>query len=300
MSVRCIFRYRPTNRAGSSRAIWPASTACTPAPVAHASISWKFFPERNFASVARCCAIAASITRWLRPRWIALGDTRWATPYVGAVALVFVFAVLCLDGFLSSVERVKFADVVSDPLVTIVSLLGWAGLWALASRIVVSRFHFTQHVTIAVRCGPRLYPLERRLGLVRIYSAVDTSQLVCGFVRLGIDSCGAGLWPSRFRVHMRRRSRLRAALLVSLTVLGISAISDYAARSKFSTVMEYIGVVKPLDAAVVPAVSIDQFFAGSEKLKTELTAWRKRPRPTNREQSVGKSRRSDLTWRHLR
>jgi hypothetical protein len=55
-----------------------------------------------------------------------------------------------------------------------------------------------------------------------------------------------------------------------LVVVGSSAISDFAARSKFSTVMEYSGVVKPIDAALVPATSVDEFFGSSEQLKEEL------------------------------
>jgi hypothetical protein len=69
---------------------------------------------------------------------------------------------------------------------------------------------------------------------------------------------------------LRRRSRLWAAAAVSLVVVGTSAISDFAARSKFSTIMEYSGVIKPIDAAWVPATSVDEFFGSSEKLKSEL------------------------------
>ena len=77
---------------------------------------------------------------------------------------------------------------------------------------------------------------------------------------------------------LRRRSRLWAAAAVSLVVVGTSAISDFAARSKFSTIMEYTGVVKPIDAAWVPATSVDAFVAGSEKLKKELDVLAKKPR----------------------
>jgi hypothetical protein len=201
---------------------------------------------------------------------LPMGDTRWLQPYVGAVALAMILTVLCLDGFLSSVERVKFADVVGSPLVTIVSLLGWAGLWGLASRIMVSHFHFNQHVTIACAAV---------LGFILLSTGSDWCEFILPSIQV---SWFAGLFGSAiilaclvyghlgFASVLRRRLRLRAALLVSLTVFGINAISDYAARSKFSTVMEYNGVLKPLDATVVPAVSMDQYFAGSEKLKTAL------------------------------
>jgi len=69
---------------------------------------------------------------------------------------------------------------------------------------------------------------------------------------------------------LRRGSRLWSAAAVSLVVVGSSAISDFAARGKFSTIMEYSGVVKPIDAAWVPATSVDEFFGSAEKLKKEL------------------------------
>jgi hypothetical protein len=61
-----------------------------------------------------------------------------------------------------------------------------------------------------------------------------------------------------------------------VAVVGTSAISDFAARSKFSTVMEYTGVLKPVDAAWVPSESIEQFVAQSAKLKKDLDALTKK------------------------
>ena len=34
--------------------------------------------------------------------------------------------------------------------------------------------------------------------------------------------------------------------------------------------MDYDGILKPVDGGFVPAVSVQQFFESSEKLKTEL------------------------------
>ena len=56
----------------------------------------------------------------------------------------------------------------------------------------------------------------------------------------------------------------------SIKRFAILRISDFAARSKFSTIMEYTGVVKPIDAAWVPATSVDAFVADADKLKMEL------------------------------
>ena len=69
---------------------------------------------------------------------------------------------------------------------------------------------------------------------------------------------------------LRRRSRVSAAAAISLIVVGTSAISDFAARSNFSTIMEFSGVLKPIDAAWVPVSSVDDFIGSSEKLKKDL------------------------------
>ena len=69
---------------------------------------------------------------------------------------------------------------------------------------------------------------------------------------------------------MRRRSRLLAALSVSAAVVGVSFISDYAGRSKFSNVMEFTGIVKPLDTSWLPTIGIERFIDNSQKLKLEL------------------------------
>ena len=49
-------------------------------------------------------------------------------------------------------------------------------------------------------------------------------------------------------------------------------------RSKFSNVMEFTGIVKPLDASWLPTIGIDHFIDNSQKLKSELDTLRKKRR----------------------
>jgi hypothetical protein len=44
--------------------------------------------------------------------------------------------------------------------------------------------------------------------------------------------------------------------------------------------MEYTGIVKPLDAAWLPATSIDQFVENGDKLKKELDTLAQKARAT--------------------
>jgi hypothetical protein len=151
-------------------------------------------------------------------------------------------------------------------------LLTWCGLWSLASRIVVGRFNFSGHGVVASGAAMAftlvsasaewiqfILPAVPALWLAGVFgSAAILAALVYG--HLGLAS------------PMRRRSRLWASLLVSAATIGLSTVVDFASRSRFSNVMEYAGIVKPLDPAWLPADSIDQFIENSDKLKKDLDA----------------------------
>jgi len=196
--------------------------------------------------------------------------SRLASPYTSIGVGLLVLAMFCLDSYLSSIERMKFVDIVSDPLPMISIVLGWAGLWALASRIVVSGFHFPQHLTIAgtaIVANTSLRILSEWLEFFFPALPVLWSTALFGS---GLILAALVYGHLGFASPLRRRSRLWTALVISGAMVGMNAITDYAARGKFSTVMDYNGILKPVDASFLPATSVEQFFADSQKLKTEL------------------------------
>lgn len=206
----------------------------------------------------------------------------WRYPYAAALAVLAVLSVLIVESFLSSIERVTAAKIVSEPLMTFSMILAWAGLWALAGRVVVSRFHFRQHVIIA--CGAIL--AFTALGVVsewtEFFFPVLHALWFAGLFGTGAILALLVYYHLGFASPMRRWSRLWAALLVSGASIGLSVVLDFAARARFSTAMEYSGVVKPIDAAWVPSVSIDRFIEDSARLRSNLDALAKkgkRPQP---------------------
>jgi pSer/pThr/pTyr-binding forkhead associated (FHA) protein len=196
--------------------------------------------------------------------------SRLASPYAAVAAGALVLVVLCLDSFLSNVERVKVIHIISEPLPIIATMLGWAGLWSLASRIVVSHFNFAPHATIA--CAALLG--TSLLGVwsewLEFFLPAIPMLWLAGLLGYGLVLASLVYGHLGFASFLRKRSRLWAALAVSIAVVGMNTISYFAARSRFSTVMEYTGVLKPIDAALLPATSVDHFIAGSQKIKSEL------------------------------
>lgn len=198
--------------------------------------------------------------------------SRLTSPYVAVVAGLAVFLLLCLDSFLGSIERVTAANVVSEPLMTLSMLLTWAGLWSLVGRIVVSRFHFAPHATIASGAIVAFMALSAVSEWTEFFFPIVPALWLAGLFGSGLILAGLVYYHLEFASLMRRSSRFWAALLVSGASIGFSVVLDFAARAKFSTAMEYTGIVKPIEGAWSPSLSIDQFIGDTDKLKKDLDA----------------------------
>jgi FHA domain-containing protein len=192
------------------------------------------------------------------------------SPFTAVIVGAAVFLLLCLDGYLTNVERATVAGIVTEPLTTFAMLLVWSGLWALASRVVVSRFHFPQHVTIACGAIVGFFVLSFSAEWLEFLFPILPMLWLAGLFGSGLILAALVYGHLKFASAMRRYSRMWAALSVSAAMAGVSAISDFAGRSKFSNTMEFSGIVKPIDAAWLPTIPIDQFIDRSQKLKQEL------------------------------
>jgi len=200
------------------------------------------------------------------------GESRLASAYALAGAAVLLVAVLCLDSYLSAVERVTVAKIVSEPLTTVVMLLIWCGAWALASRIVIGHFHFSPHAVIASAAVVAVFMTNTSAEWTEFLFPIIPALRIAGILGTGVVLAAMLYGHLRFASLMRRSARLWTALAVSVAVVGASWVWDYAGRSKFSNVMEFTGIVKPLDAALLPAVDIEHFIDNSQKLRTDLDA----------------------------
>lgn len=219
-------------------------------------------------SQLRYCSIDHPLTATVVDRESA---RLWMTsPYVATGLGLGVFLLLCLDAYLSTTERATVAALVSEPLTTAAMLLLWAGLWALASRIVVSRFHFPQHTTIACGAVVGFFLLSLSAEWLEFLWPYLPALWLAGLFGSAVIMAALAYAHLKFASALRRRSRVWAALAVSVALAGVSAISDYAGRSKFSNVMDFTGIVKPLDAALLPTSTLDEFIERSDKLKRVL------------------------------
>jgi hypothetical protein len=197
-------------------------------------------------------------------------SSQFALSCAGLAGGILVFSFLVLDVFLGSSERMTVAKTISDPLATLSYILVWAGLWALVSRVVLSRFNFAQHFILACAAILGSFAVNASAEWVEFLFPSTQALWFAAIAGSGLLLLVLVYGHLGFASAMGRRSRLSAALLVSAATIGLSLVTYYASRSEFSSAMDYSGVIKPLDAGFVPAISVEQFMRRSDKLKAEL------------------------------
>jgi hypothetical protein len=207
------------------------------------------------------------------------GMIKWFTsPAVALVSGFVLLAVILVNSFFGSYERLNIARSLSEALMTFSMVLVWAGLWALVSRIVLNRFHYGQHfvlacaaIIVSLMVGTAaewiefIFPASQALWVI----AIVGSGFILGTLVYGHLGLASSMWL---------RSRLWAGLAVSVAVIGLGVMADYDNRSSFSTVMEYSAILKPIEPALLPATTMDRFIDSTHRLKEELDALARKAR----------------------
>jgi hypothetical protein len=228
-------------------------------------------------TVLRYCGITEPVA----PTAVDLGGRAPRLPswLIGLASVLVMLLALMLDSYFDSYERLSVARSLSESLVVMSVLFSWAGLWSLVSRVIIGRFHYIEHFALA--CAAMLVSLACNIvaeWLEFLFPSVPAlwaaSVFGSGAILAGLVYAHLG-WAS----SMLRHSRLWAGLGVSAAVVGAGVIADYAGRDTFTTAMEYSAVIKAIDSRWLPAVSIDQFIADSEKLKRDLDLLAQKAKP---------------------
>ncbi|HZI41642.1 MAG TPA: FHA domain-containing protein [Gemmatimonadaceae bacterium] len=184
---------------------------------------------------------------------------------VAALAL-FVYA---LAAWLTSSGRSSANDVITKSLAFATFAAAWAGLWSIASRIIVHQFRFVRHLAVvsAIVLGGLLYGYLN--GLLEFLYPDATFIDVMGIVAM--IGCVVLLVAGHLALTsaMPRRRRWKIAGIAAATVMGIAALAALSKDDSFSDVPKYPSTLLPVAAGLVPTKSIDQFESVAGELKKE-------------------------------
>ena len=195
---------------------------------------------------------------WAASRWVQLAVSAAAA---GAVAVTT---------WLESYERSSASGVLSAALAFVLMAALWAGVWAVAGRVVVQRFRFPGHFAVA----------SAALLVALVLGTLDEwiTFLLPGSAVSGLLGVVGGLWLMAALVAghlslasaMPQRRRWRAGLVTSAVLVGLGGAMALVQDEGFSDVPEFDGVLKPAGAGWIPAGTVEDFGRDAAELKEQV------------------------------
>jgi hypothetical protein len=201
----------------------------------------------------------------------AAGNHRWLSTTRGRAAIsALAVLVVAATFWLDSYERNSASEVFAGVLGFVLLASVWAGIWAVAGRIVVHRFHF--------------------LGHFAVVSAIAIAGLACSSLAGWLDflfpdnplsdpagaAVGLALVASTVAGHLAlasnlpRRRRWSAGLVAGVALLAIAGLDALAEGDAFSDIPEFPTVLKPFAPRWLPAIPVADFADVVAELKFEV------------------------------
>jgi hypothetical protein len=197
--------------------------------------------------------------------------TRWAgTTWGRLLAVGAATSAIALYSWMGSSERSSVSEALFAALAFAAAIALWAGIWAVASRVSVHRFHFVGHVAVAslVALGGLAWTMAAEwfsfffpdAGLVDVLSVGIGSFLLTSLVAGHLSLASA----------MARPRQWRAGFVVAGTALLIGGLAALVEEDVFTDVPVFSGVVKPVGSDWLPTATVEEFGDVMATLKEQV------------------------------
>jgi hypothetical protein len=191
---------------------------------------------------------------------LAPGNGRWrAGPAVAFAALALVCTFDVVTEFYATSSDLEWRRYAYAGLFYAALLTIWAGLWAVAGRLLRHQPHFSAQLLATVAVS---------FGLSLVYPAADYLDFLTGSALVGQCAyyvIGLGDLTLLLRANLLLATNLRHAGLAALCVAGMAVGLVFAAQrfaqEDFDPEPTYSSVVKPPFAHVTRDLSVDEFLA---------------------------------------
>ena len=188
--------------------------------------------------------------------------------FAGMMALTAV--VIVLEGYGATYTRVRLVTLLLPALLVVAALSGWAGLWALASRLYAHHSSYFAHGVIAGLATTSLY----LLGTVHAYYSFAFSASLSGALLqyTGVTIILGLLLYGHLRLCVLHSPKSLAAIacVVAALIVSLSGLTTYVYTSEFSDDLRYPAQLKPLAFKMVKSATLDDFIERAQGLKSKV------------------------------
>ncbi len=204
-----------------------------------------------------------------QPNGVASGRSINRGRVLAALLLVSAVA-LFMQMSWNTYTQPKPAQLLFFVFVTLIMVLIWAGIWALASRVFAHRPAFFAHGVIATLALLTWMVYDILLGYYRFALAAELSADILNYA--GAFALLTAMFAAHLRFSSAHRSRPRLLMGsgIAAVLIGLSLLTQYIAGMEFSAQPQYDGELKPPAFRISSYHDLDRFFVDAGQLQHRL------------------------------
>lgn len=201
----------------------------------------------------------------------AEAPARWHERTAGRAGIIVgALAIAAMNTWLQSTERGAASAVFGTLLVGAAMTIVWAGVWAIASRVVLGQFRFLAHVTVVALAFAAFAVIDLLDGWSAfLFPSVEFLALFQTFAIVGLLAAVVA-WHLGSATHLARAQRWRVGAIAGVVVLSLLGVSALLEEEAFTGAASFSGVIKPLSTSLVPTESTAEFTRSITDLRGEI------------------------------
>jgi Inner membrane component of T3SS, cytoplasmic domain len=199
-------------------------------------------------------------------------DSRdWAgTPRGRAIAIFGAIVYGTVDLWLGMTSRGAASQVFSELLAALVLVAIWAGVWSVASRVVLGRFNFLSHVAIGAVALVSFLVLRDFASWTRfLIPAITWTGTAEGLALVGLVGAVVAVHLAKSS-HLHRAARWRTGAVAAGVILAIGGISAALDEDEYTPEATFSGDLKMIAPTLVPQQKPAAFATTRTGLKDEI------------------------------
>ena len=188
-------------------------------------------------------------------------------PVLVLLAVFVLTSFIFFETIFSQVEETETVKIFADVFPAMVTILGWAGLWALFGKIMIDRISFMTHLGIFSLANIGFYLCSIILGYICYGLGLDNIYTTVFVVSVALIT----IWMLYTHLSYSTRMSFRSMFVTSivLTLIGVSfyILNAQVMESEFDSMPRYDVILKSPDFNFVHGDSLESFFTETEELK---------------------------------
>lgn len=214
--------------------------------------------------------VAEPIVRPWRARLAATFVQSTRTTWGGLLIVGVAALAIALHSWLGSSERSSASEALYAALAFAATIAIWAGIWAVASRVSVQRFHFVGHMAVAslVTLGGLGWTMA-----VEWLSFFFPDASLADVLSVGVGLCMLATLVAghlALATGFSRTRQWRTGFAVAGAALLIGGLATLAEEDAFTDVPTFSGIVKPVGPRWLPTASVEEFSGVMATLKQQV------------------------------